>query len=602
MKLLKKLDTKTVFPRLRNIFAAKVITRLSNSYVAKAFTRLSNNFAAKYKGRKYIIGLGVLIIAGSFLIVPTYRHLKVWRARQLSASALELMEDPESLRQAWEKSYTAYNLYPFDIMVTRTLARVSTTSDPSMALGFWQEAARMSGGVAEDRKGIIETALAINRLDLAREHIVELEEELAKDPEFLFLKARFLAQSNAIEKAIAVSRQILQLDGIPEKAHFFYVQLSQASSLLDERQKGITYLWSLAERIDQLGLSALRNLASYPGIDEVGTRELVRNLENHPLAELEDQLLRLELELRIPETERLNVVNKAKELFDLRKKEQLVKLSRWLNRQKLFEFTLEEVDLDSSLSRQDLFLIRLDAMSVLQQWESINKLLNRKNIPLESYIKNLFLSRVYLKFGHIRRSDIAWDRAVLGAAHDPQKLWFVANYALRMDLPVRARTPLEKLTDIPSSMRKAYETLLMLEQHAGNTVAIRNLLKRMAAIYSEEPAVINDIAYLDLLLEQNMEDALADARKMVDRNPLLLSHRITLAFGFLRTDDPKSALSVFDELTIDWRTVQSRWRLVIAAVLEANDFRDDVKKILLGLDPQNLLPEETIILEELANN
>ncbi len=557
------------------------------------------------KNKRVLYGLGVLLIflfvAGVFLSVPAYRHFKIWRAQQLSKTALELMDDTETLRQAWEKAYAAYNLYPFDAMVTRTLARVSASNDPSMALEFWLAAARLSGDSTEDRKGIIETALAINRLDLVGEHIIGLEEELAEDPEFLFLKARFLAQTNSFEEAIAVALQILQLEDVPEEAHYFYVQLSQTAPYLRERQEGIAYLWELAEQKDSLGLSSLQNLTRYAGISTEQTQELIRRLDQHPLSEREDRLLQLELKLKLPEIEPRKVVIEAKELFDLDTDGQLTEFGEWLNQQKLFEFTLEEVDLKSALLRQDLFLVRIDAMSVLDQWDLIGDLLIEQDIPLESYIKNLFLTRVYLEMGRTRRSNIAWDRAVLESARDPQKLWDVANYGLRIELP-RARTALEKLTEIPSSMRKAYESLLILEQRTGNTEALQNLLKRMQVIYPEEPAVVNDYIYLNLLLEQNVADSLAAAGEMVERNPLLLAHLVTLSFAHLRSGDPVAALDVFDGITIKWQTAQSRWRIIIAAAFQANGYYDEVEKVLLDLDTQNLLPEEKKILEELTRN
>ena len=557
------------------------------------------------KNKRVIYGLGVLLtflfVAGAFLSIPAYRHFKLWRAQQLSETALELMDDTETLQQAWEKAYAAYNLYPFDAMVTRTLARVTTSSDPSMALKFWQEAANLSGGYHEDRKGIIETALAINRLDLVREHIIGLEEELAEDFEYLFLKARFLAQTNSVEEAIAVALQILQLEDVPEEAHYFYVQLSQTAPYLRERQEGIAYLWKLTERKDALGLSSLRNLTRYAGVGTEETRELIRRLDQHPLSEREDRLLQLGLKLRLPEIEPRKVVSEAKELFDLNVDGQLTELGGWLNQQKLYEFTLEEVDLESALLRQDLFLVHVDAMSVLEQWDLIGDLLIGQDVPLESYIKNLFLTRVYLEMGRTRRSHIAWDRAVLESARDPQKLWHVANYGMRIGLP-RARTALEKLTKIPSSMRKAYESLLMLEQRHGNTEAIQNLLKRMQVIYPNEPAIVNDITYLNLLLEQNVADSLVAASEMVDRNPLPLAHLVTLSFAHLRSGDPVAALNVFDGLTIDWQTAQSRWRIIIAAALRENGYKEEVEKMLLDLDIQNFLPEEKKILEEITRN
>ena len=348
-----------------------------------------------------------------------------------------------------------------------------------------------------------------------------------------------------------------------------------------------------------LGLSALRNLARASGVLTVDLHEIARRLKNHPQVGRAEYLLRLELILRLPTTDPDDVLEEAKQLFNIEKEEELVGLGRWLNTQRLFAKTVLLISQAMALERQDLYLIRIDAMAMLNQWNEIGVYLDLPNVPVEPYIKNLFKMRVYLEDEQIRRANIEWDKVLLATSRDSQKLWYVVEYAFRLKLINYARTALHKLTEIPSSMRRAYETLLRLEQQTGRTIELRDLLERMVKVYPNEPAVLNDITYLNLLLGERVSVSLEKAMTMVTDNPRYLAHRITLALGYLRVGEISKALQLIDGLAVNWGSVEPRWRVVAAAVYQANGRREDARQYITGVDPEKLLPQERNILQEM---
>ncbi len=322
-------------------------------------------------------------------------------------------------------------------------------------------------------------------------------------------------------------------------------------------------------------------------------------LELHPHAGMEEKLLRLKLMLRLPGVDLDDILEESKKLFAIQHDEELAELGRWLNKEKLYAQSMTLISPEMALKRQDLFLIRIDAMAMTNQWEAIGEILDSPNVPIEPYINNLFKMRVYLEAEQVRRANLEWDKVLLSVSRDPEKLWFVVEYSLRLQLNAYARTALNKLTEIPSSMRRAYEALLRLEQQTGQTVAMRDILERMGKVYPDEPAVLNDIAYLNLLLGEKVSVSTEKARAMVLENPRYLAHRVTLALGYLRFGNNKDALRLLDGLQINWISVQPRWRVIAALVYQANERYDEAKQIIDGVKPEKLLPQERILMQKL---
>jgi len=538
----------------------------------------------------------VVLIAGVWLAKPAYRHIKLWRALQLADQAVALSKNPDTAFDAINKAQSAYNLAPWDVRLVRTQARIYASLEPSMAVPFWELAVKTGNGVKEDRFNLAATALAVGEIAIASDQIEWLRENAKSDPETYELGARLLVNQDRLSDAIATTRSALDAPEAPSKVHMLYVQLCQMSPHEADREAGLAYLWQLTEKNDTLALLALKNLSQHPDISNEEIRQLIEKLRWHPKLKAEDRLLILELQLKLPETVRSEIVEEATKLFNPNDDQTLIKLGRWLNRQKLSDFTLKVIELKKALRRKDLFLLLVDALAMAKEWEQIQVILDEPLLPVEDYVVYLFRMRVFLEQNQHRRAELQWERAMLAAKTYPKKLWYLSDYASLMGLTGYTRSALEELVAIPSSMRNGYMALLQLEQKFTNTRRIRDVLSRMNKAFQGEATIENDLAYTNLLLEEQIMDSVEVARKIVERRPAYLAHRITLALGYLRIDEPESALALFDELELNWMSLQPRWRVVLALTLRLNDHSEQSRLLIQNINENQLLPQEVKLL------
>ncbi len=525
---------------------------------------------------------------------PAWRLVKEWRAVNLSKEAMVHLEN-DSLENAWEKAQSAYALFTENEDVTRTVAEVTMRADPAMAVDFWEETYALSGR-RDDLEHLVEAATLGRKFKVADQYMAELLKLDPQDGKILLLEAQLRVAQQDIAGATKAARQALKSQNIPEAAHFLYVQLTQFSDDPTVRQEGIDYLRALSQRDDELGLHALQNLSNYTANTPEELEDVIAKLRNHPRAQHSDQLLALRLEMFLPDANAEENLESAKAIIDLESPEQLIELGRWLNQQRRFGQTLQVISQEQAYSRKDLFLIWLDALAVLDQWEVINQALADDNTPIDRYLRLLFQARYYMETGQTARAEFAWSRAVLQVANDPQKLWFLTRYAQKLGLYLEAKESLDRLTTLPSSRRKAFEELVRLEQRDGSVLELRNRLQTMHEAYPNDTAVENDLAYANLLLSQNISESLLTAERLINEGSPYLANRVTLALAYYRQGRALDAATVLDTLPVDWGQARSGWRAVYAAILRANGRSDEANALIATIDEEALLLEERDLL------
>lgn len=546
-----------------------------------------------------VVVLFLLVIAAGFL--PAWRAIKEFRAGQFSKEARMYLEE-DNFDQAWERAQTAYQLYPLDAEVARTAAMVYSRIDPSQAVAFWKETYALSGE-RSDLVELIDVAILARELEIAEESIVELKALGPPLGRALYDEARLLLLQSRVAEAIAAARQSLVEGGAPEDAPFLFVQLTQFSDDPEERAEGVEYLRELARKPNAIGIKALRKIGAFPENTPDELREVINALNEHPARERSDMLYALQLEMRLPDANVADNLSRAKELFDVSDKADLAKFGSWLNVQRRYKQTLDVISEEDALSRRDLFLARADALSALNQWDAVNALLAHSDLPIERFLKHLFQARYYLQTGQGDRANFAWSRAILQAGDDTQKtndkldnLWYLEYYATRLGLYDQARETLERLTQLASARRKAYEKLVQLEQRQGTVSTLRDTLKQMSEAYPRDLPVKNDLAYANLLLNENIEESAAIAEELVNDGSPYLANRITLALAYYRMGDNVRAAETLDTLGINWNEARAGFRAVYAAILRSNGRTADANLLLASLDSSELLKEERDLL------
>jgi hypothetical protein len=521
-----------------------------------------------------------------------------WRALRMSAEALQLIADgtgEAQWRQAYERSRAAYGLRPQRLEVVRATARVHDRLAPDRAPPFWEQAVELGENQLGDLLGLFAARLTLGETRPAAAVLAILEVAFPGEPEIPAAQARLALADGRLGDALAAGRELAAHPGATAEHQFLYVQITQVSPDPLVVRSGIDHLFQMIEGADMTALKAARNLARFTELEAAGRARLIERLD--ALAEdRRDQLLALHLRLAQPDADRRAIAQAARRLFRLAEAAETGELARWYNQSGLYEATLELLPEADALRRQDYFLLRADAMAMAGQWTALQRLLEQMTVPLDNYLIQVFRMRTHWETGEFRRARIEWERALLDAGRDADKLWFMERYARTLGLAGYREEALAHLVRIPLAARRAYLDLLRLLESQGRTAEVRDRLDEMHKLFPEDDAVRNDRAYFNLLLGQRTDEATAEAALLVERNPNLLAPRMTLALAQLQAGKADEARAQLRALTVDWDQVSDRWRLLVACILAASGERRWGERYLDSVDRTRLLPEESALV------
>src|SRR5206468_12784895 len=114
----------------------------------------------------------------------------------------------------------------------------------------------------------------------------------------------------------------------------------------------------------------------------------------------------------------------------------------------------------------------------------------------------------------------------------------------------------------------------------------------------DDPNAADQLAYLNLLLNEDVDKNFAIAKKLTEQYPNRLAFRVTAALGYLRRHDGASALAQFKApAPIDWKKTLPSWRAVYAAALLAGDRNDEAREIIKTIPRDRLKSQERELIE-----
>ena len=555
---------------------------------------------ARLKGR-LALGLGLLVIL-MFLglgALPAYRALKSWRADQLMNGAEKSVERG-ALVDAYQAARSAYGLDPNNLRALRMLAEMYEGSGAREALAYRRSVAESAGATGQDRAAYLRVLIRAGRLDLADDFVRKMGIGSRADPVVAALIADLLRMRGQPEEARAAEDLAAASSVLGEKTT---AELIQARGRLEspdpaERAQARATLLRIGGSKAPEARDALRILAVAPDRTEKETREMIRLLEANPLNPAADFFLAKTLTLELRPDWRGAVLEEARKLWSGGTEEQ---------RTALAEFLLRHGDaqgvLDLPVTRQGrAFLLRLDALARLGRWPTIREELvlasSGKN-TLDPFFIEVFQARVAQEMREISMADVRWKQAMSKAAGNPQKLEFLANFAEKSgNLPMAAEA-YRSMVKFPAAAVPGYLGLIRVAEKRADMRQLRDVLGELSRQLPEDPAPKNDLAYLNLLFEEKVDDSLQISRELVSALPDRTAYRTTLALAYLRKNESAKALAAYDETKIDWSAALPGWQAVRAAVLAANGREEEARRLAASINWDRLKPQERDLVRTL---
>jgi hypothetical protein len=540
-----------------------------------------------------IIALAVL---GGFGIKPVYHWLKAKRAEQF-ATAGDAFVKAGKWNEAAKEYRAALQLDPLGYHGLEGAARLASRLDHPEAVDLWEQVAKLPQCTVQDRQAYATLLLKLGRLNDSKKVIDPLL-KTAPDVKTLGLASRYEKQLGDNSKAIEFARLAIKRAPNEGGPRFQLAELLAQSKSSTERAEAREVLWGLAKQEDAFKQPAIEALARAPELSTEEKGRVLDALGSLSGKNVTDALLAADLRIQLHPEQATSIYDEIVDRWRNGKTEDLVQVSRWLNVNQQPERVFNLFSIDQALKNNTLLLSWLDALAGLQRWNSIDDVLARPELTLDPSVAESFRARTAQERNALLDADVHWNHAISLAGNDPYKLRFVANFAEESNAHDAALKAYEQLARFPEQARLAYRGIERVGRKTGDVPTERSAAEKIARLAPDDPNAVDQLAYTNLLLSEDVEKNLAIAKQLAKKYPQRLSYRVTAALGYLRQHDPGSALAEFKgPVPIDWKRTQPAWRAVYAAVLLANDRNDEARDLIETIPLDQLSPQERALIE-----
>ena len=431
----------------------------------------------------------------------------------------------------------------------------------------------------------------------------QLREERPTDPEVILLEARQAALDGNRDLALVRVEDALSLDEGMLKAKLLRGLLLTQSSDPVRRLQGKDALVDAAQSEGRVGIQAViallasDNLNIYP--EE--RRNFADQLLNHPLAGISEKLLALQNLIVADLGGRSAYIDRAVKLFD--EEGDATLLVRWLIAVGEPERALELIPKDLDGDRV-YFDARISALMRLGRYEEVLEFVQDDT----KFLSDLEKGSIQLYLGStgegVNPNEEQWRNVFRLAAEESRAdvLIGLAQYAQARGDSVRALECYRVAFEIGFGDR---ESLALWQQYLLATFKQSDLEQslRVAELiverFPDEPLSRNNLAYLRLLLGEQVDEALEESRILVNENPAVPGFRTTLALALLKTGTPDEAWDVLDADTIDWIEQDAPSRVIVALVAKEVGRQALALELVDGVEPDAILPAERELLAEI---
>jgi hypothetical protein len=538
----------------------------------------------------------VVLLTVALGVRPVYHWLKARRAEQFAAAG-----DAFSKAGKWDDAVQRYRaalqLDPLGYRGLEGAARLATRLGRPEAVDLWEQVYKLAQCTTADRQEYGELLVKLDRLIVAQ-RIIERLLKNNPDTRTFDLASRYSQKTGDSDKAIKFARLAVKRSPSDPAARFQLADLLAQTTDLAQRAEARKLLWQLAAADGIYKRPAIEAIARAPELSGDERNRILEALGTLSPSNITDALLASDLRIQLHPEDANRIYDETIVRCSRGEMADSIQLARWLNLHQQPERVLSLFSIEQALKNNELFLTRLDALGILQRWNEIDELLTRSDLSFDPSVVESFRARTAQERNATLDAELHWSHAVGLAAGDPFKLRFVANFAEHSHATAAALKAYEQLAKFPEHAAFAYRGIQRQSQLTGEISAQLAAAEKISALAPDDPDAAAQLAYLNLLLETDVEANLATAKKLAEKYPNRLSFRVTAALGYLRHHDAGLALAQFKApAPIDWKRAQPAWRAVYAAVLLANDRNDEAREMVGTIPLDRLSPEERALLE-----
>jgi Tfp pilus assembly protein PilF len=520
--------------------------------------------------------------------------------RQAFALVQRAMEDLQQgkVAQARMGADTALRIRPGHPAATRLMARIQAASgEPERALATFQKLTDERQLTLSDLKLYASLAAQKGEQHLAK----RLADAVAAngDPSFPhILEANMLLQQKKTAEAEASFRAAVKAN--PSDA----TRALLLDFLISNRRPGqsmrdaAVIIQDFSTRDTALGAQALA-IGLRTGLMNPDKRnEWIEQLRSHPKADTGQRLLAYSALNAMNPASKPQIAAEIVEFVKSRPLRDRAIAAQWLASRQEAASALSILPLEEAITKQQAFIVWLDAQAVLKDWSASLDALARPENPLPAHATKLFQGLAMKQLGKSGESQALFQEAISAAGNDPDKFAFVTLYVFNANEPALFDANLAKVRSqpdlAPSLLRNFYPSVMARRDAALNLRVLEALA--VSSTLAHDPSFQNDLAHHRILLVKPVP--LDFLRRHSKENPDNISSLATLAFHKLKSGDASGAMALFDSYgpDVDARSLPPRILCIYAATLAANGKSDLALKIASIIPPLSISRQEVDFL------
>lgn len=247
------------------------------------------------------------------------------------------------------------------------------------------------------------------------------------------------------------------------------------------------------------------------------------------------------------------------------------------------------------LARQPLPIMAVECLATIGDWNGIETMLSGQNWGEMDYHRLALRAKVCRERSELTASKSHWLKSVKATDNRLERLLQLARLTAAWDWNVEMSELVNTIVTRYPGEKKEFQALSTWLYSNGKTVAMKNLLTRLAEVDPDNLPIKNNLAVTSLLLDPQDSKAHRIAKETHDREPENPYYASTLAYSLYLQDRPKEALEMFGKLKAEQLndpTVAAYYAIIMASTGNG----PSAKKYLDRARQARLLPEERSLL------
>jgi hypothetical protein len=548
----------------------------------------------------WIVALLIAVVIGCAIGArPGYRYLKALRGLSANGRLQPLLDAGNWGEETERLLRLANKLAPNEPPVWRSTARFYTHFKNPQGLHYWHLYIQSGKAGLDDRLAYIGLAQTLNRVDLSRKELLELEILNPGSREAALLEVKQLVLEQQPGGAIFLCGRMLER--YPEDSSVIAISgriYCQSSDLL-LRVKGQRLLRSLLKtnRVDQV--EAALALALSEGAMNTDRRLALDLLRTLPSPSVAESLAAANLELML-EPER------SREVFDAQMRcaadrplAEQIEIGSWLLHRLQPQRVLEVLPLDNVRENSAGLQIRANALALLGQWSEFEKLTSESRLPWQQWQRSC--NGAIVAWRQRRTEQVTYHlESALKETGGFTSAMELAKVAELVGQPVIAARALEKVLAFPPLAHEAATDILRLVAPLNDADLPLEALRTLVRIHPEDSLVRHEYIYVRLLRGERIGDEdRAFLQERAEKEPAQPVWRATWAFAELKAGRAEKAWDVFEQCEVDWTKSSPRCRLIQSLVLAANNSREASTRVWRTVNVSMLKRQEQSLAESL---